>query len=263
MSGIERYLLGEGYFYLVASHRRSKPDLLENYLRLLEDRMVEGLILVASRLEDAPHLPTVVVSGRTPVGGVTHVVVDHDLAAWLALTHLADLGHRRIAFFKGQPESSDTEDRWRAISETAATLGLEVHSELVLQLGDRATGQVFSAEDAYLEGWSYGSRLVEGGAEFTALFAFDDVAAIGAMRAFVEAGLTIPDDVSVVGFDDIQSAAFQNPGLTTVRQPLREMGETAARLLLQSLDREDPPDGDFVTMEPELVVRGSTGPARG
>ena len=147
MSGIEGCLLQEGYFYLVASHRRSTAGLLEDSLHLLEHRMVEGLILVATEIPEPPILPTVVISGHTTMDGVTNVVVDHDRAARLALTHLAELGHERIAFFLGQPGSSDTEERWRAIQATATSLGLEVRPELTLQLSGEKTGKSFSVEE--------------------------------------------------------------------------------------------------------------------
>ncbi len=100
----------------------------------------------------------------------------------------------------------------------------------------------------------------DGGPGFTALCAFNDVSAIGAIRAFLDDGLRVPEDVSVIGFDDIFGAAFQNPSLTTIRQPLVEMGATAGRLLSQRLAREDSTPG-LVRVEPELVVRDSTGPA--
>ena len=261
MSGIERHLLQTGYHYLVASHRRSTAALLQDYLELLEHRAVEGLILVATEIEAAPPLPAVVVSGHLALDGVTNVVIDHDRAALLTLTHLMGLGHERIAFFKGQPGSADAEDRWRAILETAAALGLEVRPELTLQLSGEASGEVFSPEDAYHEGYTFGRRLLARGSDFTALFAFDDVSAIGATRAFLDAGLRAPEDVSVVGFDDIQSAAYQNPRLTTVRQPLRQMGEIAARMLLRRLAGEEDAKGGFVIVQPELIVRDSTGPA--
>lgn len=261
MSGIEGHLLAEGYHYLVTSHRRSTAPLLRESLELLEHRAVEGLILVATQLHEAPLLPAVSVSGHEPLPGLTNVVIDHDLAARLTLEHLLDLGHRRIALFKGQPGSSDTEDRWRAIVAAAARLGIEVRSELTLELSGESASEVFLPQDGYREGYTFGRQLLARRAPFTALFAFDDVSAIGATRAFLDAGLRVPEDVSVVGFDDIQSAAYQNPTLTTVRQPLREMGEIAARLLLRRLRGENVPDGDFVTVAPELIVRGSTGPA--
>lgn len=259
MSGIEEHLVECGYFYLMASHR-SRKDLLEEYLKQLEDRSVEGFILLATQLDSAPPLPTVVVSGHQRQPGVTNVVIDHDLAARFALAHLADLGHRRIAFFRGAEGNADAEERWRSIRETAGSLELEIRPELSLQLVGESYGAVFSPEQGYNEGHIYGRKLLDAGADFTALFAFNDVSAIGAMRAFLDAGLRVPEDVSVVGFDDILSAAFQNPSLTTVRQPLRRMGETAGEILVQRLAGKDSYP-DFVTIEPELVVRASTGPA--
>ena len=256
MSGIEAHLLQEGYFYLVASHR-SKPDLLDEYLNLLRDRSVEGFILVATPIDHSTDLPTVAVAGHEELEGITNVVLDHDHAATVALEHLAELGHRRIAFFKGHPHSSDTEDRWRSICEQADALGIDMHPELCLQLGAEP-GLEFSPDEGYQEGYAFGKTLLERG-EFTALFAFNDVSAIGAMRAFRDAGLDVPQDISVVGFDDIQIAAFHNPGLTTVRQPLQAMGQSAGELLLRALEGEPSPQVTH-TVEPELVVRGTTGP---
>lgn len=257
MSGIEDHLLHEGYFYLVASHR-GKSDLLAEYLKLFEDRRVEGVILVAVPIDNAPLLPTVAVAGHRELDGVTNVIIDHDHAAQLALQHLVDLGHERIAFFKGQPSSADTEDRWQANLRVAEKLNLEVKDDLTLQLSGEKGADVFSAEEGYQEGYAFGQILLERCEDFTALFAFNDVSAIGAMRAFLDAGLRVPEDVSVIGFDDIQSAAFQNPSLTTVRQPLRKMGALAGEMLLERIASKEP--GPFLSVEPELVVRDSTGP---
>ncbi len=259
MSGVEGHLLDEGYFYLVASHR-SRADLLEEYSALLQDRLVEGFILINTPVERALGLPAVSVSGHQPIEGITNVVIDHQKAVALALDHLVALGHRRVAFFKGHPGSADTEDRWRAILAGAAQRDIAVRPELTLQLSGETNGEIFSPLEAYQEGYSFGQRLLAQSRDFTALFAFNDVSAIGAMRAFFDAGLTVPDDVSVVGFDDIQSAAFLNPSLTTVRQPLREMGRLAGQCLLQHLGAQKalPP---VITVDPELVVRKSTGPA--
>ena len=258
LSGIERRLMQEGYFYLVGSHR-TKDDLLSEYIELLKDRQVEGFILVATPLERPPGLPTVAIAGHKPLEGVSNVVLDHDRAAVLALEHLVALGHRRIALFKGHPDSADTEERWRANLETVDRFGIESPQDLRIQLSD-PEGKVFTPEDAYLEGYSVGRELLDRGVDFTALFAFNDVSAIGAMRAFLDAGLRIPEDVSVVGFDDIQSAAFQNPGLTTVRQPLFEMGELATKILLERLSKGGT-GPEVLNVEPQLIVRGSTGPA--
>lgn len=260
MSGIERYLLETGYHYLVASHRRSSGNLLHEYLDLMRDRAVEGLILVAGELQEHPSMPAVVVSGHLPLEGVTNVVIDHDRAASLILGHLRELGHQRVAFFKGQPSSADTQDRWRAILDAAARLGIEVRPELTVQLSGESSLATFEPADGYEEGYTFARTLLDRGEDFSALFAFDDVAAIGAIRAFLDAGLRVPEDVSVAGFDDIQSAAYHNPTLTTVRQPLREMGALAARILLERIAGEGVDYEAFVTVEPQLMVRGSTGP---
>ena len=269
VSGIESHLLANGYHYLVTSHRRSTQNLLEDDLDLLTRRGVDGLILVATEVREAPLLPAVVISGHRRVEGLSNVVIDHDRAAHLALTHLKELGHRRIALFRGQPGSSDTEDRSRAIFKAAASLGVEIPKELTLQLSGEGEDEIFTPDAAYQEGYAFGKKLLarvgSTAADFTALFAFDDASAIGAIRAFLDAGLGVPDDVSVVGFDDIQNAAYYNPRLTTVRQPLREMGRIAAQVLLDRITtprQRGKADDSFVVVDPELIVRDSTGPAR-
>lgn len=254
MRGVEQHLSQEGYFYFLASHR-SKPDLLEEYLAALKDRSVEGFILLASKIEQAPDLPAVAVSTHRPIEGVTRVVIDHDAAARLALEHLKDLGHDEIAFFPGAPDNADAEDRWRAIQNAAPDLEIEIRPELTVEIAGEDYGGGF-----YKEGYAGAEKLMAAKAPFTALFAFNDISAIGAMRAFLDTGLTIPKDVSVVGFDDIQSAAFHNPGLTTVRQPLREMGVLAATALLERLGNGATAP-EVLTVEPKLIVRESTGPA--
>ncbi|HEV8241793.1 MAG TPA: LacI family DNA-binding transcriptional regulator [Thermoanaerobaculia bacterium] len=263
MSGIERRLLETGYHYLVASHRRSNASVLHEYLDLMRDRAVEGMIVVGGELHEHPSMPAVVVSGHVPLEGVTNVVIDHDRAAAFMLGHLRELGHERIAFFKGQPSSADTQDRWRAIAAAAGELGLTLDPRLVVQLSGEPTLATFAPADGYEEGYTFARTLLDRGAEFTALFSWDDVAAMGAIRAFLDVGLRVPGDVSVVGFDDIQSAAYYNPTLTTVRQPLRRMGELAVEILLRKVsgDGGDGAAEAFVTVEPELIVRGSTGPA--
>lgn len=212
---------------------------------------------MATPLPHPPGLPTVSISGHDPIEGVTNVVIDHVLAATLALSHLKELGHQRIALFKGQPGNTDTEDRWNCVLKVADELGLRIDPDLCFELGGDPSSKSRTA-DAYRDGYSFGRELLERGRDFTAIFGFNDVSAIGAARSFADAGLQIPRDVSVVGFDDILSAGFQNPGLTTVRQPLREMGATAGRILLDRLAGRDD-YGDFVTVQPEFVVRGSTG----
>jgi len=254
MSGIEDHLLEEGYFYFVVSHRH-RADLIEEYPRLLQQRAVEGLIAVDTVCQKGVQIPVVAVSGHREVEGVTNIVLDHARAARLAMEHLAQLGHRRIAFIRGQEFSSDTEIRWAAERRAAKELGLEINERLVGQLDGESPSPEL--------GYGVTRKLLATGDAFTALFAFNDISAIGAIRALREAGRRVPEDVSVVGFDDIQSAAFQNPGLTTVRQPLREMGVIAAETLLRRINAPaKAPYPKAITVEPELIVRESTAKAK-
>lgn len=254
MSGIEDHLLQEGYFYFVVSHRH-RDELIEEYPLLLQQRAVEGLIAVDTAVTGAAQVPLVAVSGHREVAGVTNIVLDHARAAALAMEHLTKLGHRRMAFIKGQAFSSDTAIRWESVRTAAQGLGVTIQDCLVGQLeGESSSPEL---------GYQVTRTLIASGEPFTALFAFNDISAIGAIQALREAGRQIPQDVSVVGFDDIQSAAFQNPALTTVRQPLREMGTLAASTLLRRIAA--PPEADYpkeIVVQPELICRASTGAAR-
>jgi len=253
MSGIDDYLLREGYFYFVASHR-NKSDLIQEYPQMLIERSVEGLILLNTPVNKAPGVPAVSISGHKKIRGITNVVMDNEKATWLALEHLTRLGHKRIAFFQGHPGSADTAYRWAGIRHAASQLGIEIRPELTLQLQGYSHHPEPSVPE---EGYVYAQRLLASKRRFTALFAFNDVSAIGAIRAFRDAGLRVPEDISVVGFDDVQAAAYLTPRLTTVRQPLRQMGELAAMHLLQRISAKNSYPGE-IFVEPELVVREST-----
>jgi DNA-binding LacI/PurR family transcriptional regulator len=250
MSGIEDHLLQEGYFYFVASHRH-RSDLMDEYPRLMVERSVEGIIAVDTPWHQEVPVPVVTVSGHNKAPGVSNVVLDHERAAELALSHLLKLGHCRIAFIKGQAFSSDTEERWNAIVRTGQQHKLAIVPELTIQLhGDVSTPDL---------GFRVTQKLLARKAPFTALFAFNDISAIGAIRALREHGLRVPEDVSVMGFDDIQSAAFQNPALTTVKQPLRKMGAIAAQAVLHRIQAGDHNGrAEQIMIEPELIVRDST-----
>lgn len=251
ISGIERYLRQKNFFFLTVAHRHD-PILLDSYSHLLLDRGVEGFITVDTSLNHRMSLPTVAIAGHRSMEGVTNIVLDHRRAAWLALNHVLELGHKEIAFMKGSPFSSDSEVRWKAIREVAEELGVPMRTELIIQLeGDDPTPHL---------GYPFAKKLLDRRQPFTALFAYNDISAIGSIRAFQEAGLRVPDDVSVVGFDDIQFAEHISPSLTTVRQPLRKMGEMAARTLLERIETGE--NGvPKITIEPEFVVRQSTGKA--
>ncbi len=250
LSGVEEFLIEEGYFYLTASHRR-KPDLIEEYPRLLMERSVEGFIVIDTILEKSLSLPVVVVAGHRKIEGVTNVVLDQKRAAELALRHLYQLGHRKIAFMRGGSHSSDADDRWNCLMAVARDLKLPVLPELCVQLELRVSTPEL--------GFVPTNELISRGGEFTALVSFNDIAAIGGIRALMNHNRRVPEDVSVVGFDDIQGAAFHNPSLTTIRQPLHEMGAVAARILLQRI-RGQASFPDIVPIHPELVIRESTCP---
>jgi LacI family transcriptional regulator len=256
LSGMEELLLEEGYFYLTASHRR-KPDLIEEYPRLLLDRCVEGFILIDTVLEHSLKLPVVAVAGHRKFEGVTNVVLDQRRAAELALRHLIQLGHRKVAFMRGGSHSSDADERWECNMAVAKELKLEVPPELMVTIKLRDSTPEM--------GFGPAVELLNRGVDFSALVCYNDVSAFGAIRALVDHGLKVPEDVSVVGFDDIQNAAFHNPSLTTIRQPLNQMGGVAARILLQRI-RGQATFPDSVPILPELVIRESTcppGPRRG
>lgn len=250
MAGAEEHLIEEGYFYLTASHRR-KRDLIEEYPRLLMDRSVEGFILVDTILEKSLSVPAVAVAGHRKIANVTNVVLDQRRAAELAMRHLYQLGHRRIAYMRGGSHSSDADERWNCLMEMAKELKIAVPPELCVQLRLMVSTPELGYEPT--------NELLQRGADFTALVCFDDIAAIGAIRALMDHGLKVPDDVSVIGFDDIQGAAFHNPSLTTIRQPLVQMGRVAARILLQRI-RGQASFPDEVPIHPELVIRESTCP---
>jgi LacI family transcriptional regulator len=247
-SGIEDHLMGEGYFYFAAGHRND-PELIEEYPMIMMDRAVEGIIAIDTPIMHPLPLPLVVVSGHRSIEGVTNLVLDHRRAAELALGHLVKMGHRDIAFMKGPKVSSDTEVRWQSICEVAKTMNLTMKPGLCAQL---------EVSTPFPDmGYPVIQKLLASGERFTALFAFNDSSAIGAIRALRDAGIHVPGNVAVVGFDDIPSAAYNTPSLTTIRQPLRRMGEIAAQTLLDRLRNPGPVPAE-VAVEPELIIREST-----
>jgi DNA-binding LacI/PurR family transcriptional regulator len=251
ISGIEALLRKNNFFFLTVAHRHD-DHLLRSYSHLLQARGVEGVITIDTSIDRRPVLPTVAIAGHRRVSNVTNIVLDHYCAARLVLRHLLDLGHKHIAFFRGPASSSDSLPRWSAIQEVAAELHLLIQPELVFQLEDAANVADIGCRPA--------EALLASKVAFTALFAYNDISAVGAMSVFYAAGLSIPRDVSVVGFDDISLASFAIPPLTTVRQPLREMGTVAAQTLLDRIEDRAPFVAE-VALTPELIIRKSTGPA--
>lgn len=254
MRGVEEALLRSHYFYFTANHYWD-PELMHQYPRLLMERAVDGFLLLNTPAIVRTPLPVVSISAHTKAPGVSDIVLDHGKAAELALTHLHKLGHRSIAFMKGPEIIPDTEYRWAGILETAHRLRIAVQPELCLHLGADN-----SSPDA---GYHAVKRLLKSQHDFTAIFCFNDIAAIGVIRAIYDAGLRVPEDISVVGFDDILSAAYQKPSLTTVRQPLREMGNKGAQMLLDMIRNPNMEALGETVMQPELIVRESTAVAKG
>src|SRR5579872_3337862 len=248
ISGIEQYLRKREYFFLTVVHRHD-PVLLNRYSQLLSERGVEGIITVDTTVQEAPALPTVAIAGHKKLKGVTNITLDHLRAAVLALNHFKDLSHERVAFMKGNPVSSDAKDRWDAICRVAGEIGMKIDPDLTVQIN--------TDDPTPMLGYPFAKQLLAGKKPFTALFAYNDISAIGAIRAIQEQGLRVPQDISVMGFDDIPGAAFHTPSLTTVQQPLNRMGEVAAQSLLERIEgnKEYPSE---IAIEPDLVVREST-----
>jgi LacI family transcriptional regulator len=253
MNGVQAALIEAHYFYFTASHYWD-PELIREYPRRMMERAVDGFLLLNTHADFLSPLPVVAISAHTPTVGVSNLFLDHARAAELALSHLHDLGHRRIAMMKGPQIIPDSEYRWAAIHEVAQRFGIAMDPQLLMEI----PANNGSPESGYLPVQQLLSRT----RDFTAIFCFNDIAAIGAIRALKDAGLGVPEDVSVVGFDDILGASYHTPSITTVRQPLEQMGRRGVKILLERIAN---PSLDFeseVVLQPELVVRESTALAR-
>ena len=262
MSGVVEELNAAHYFYFTACHDW-KREMIEKYPRMLVERAVDGFLLLNTPVDqiDVP-VPVVAISAHSTAPNVTNIVLDHHKAVEQALLHLHQLGHRRIAFMRGPRAIPDSEFRWEAIQQVAQEIGLKLDANLVVRIDTAGwsmkTGHHPMAPEI---GHKPMQELLKRTRDFTAVFCFNDIAAIGAIRALKDVGLSVPGDVSVVGFDDIQSAAYSTPSLTTVRQPLTEMGKRGAQVLLERIANREKEFAAEIVVEPELVVRESTGPA--
>ncbi|WP_233809593.1 LacI family DNA-binding transcriptional regulator [Paraburkholderia sp. HP33-1] len=195
----------------------------------------------------AAHVPVVSIDQRGSLSNFPSISVDSYGGAVLAVEHLANLGHQRIAFISGDELIEGVKDRRRAYSDTVERLGLANDPELI-EAGDLSQLKAFEAA----------SRLLSLPNPPTAIFAANDLSAFGVIAAVREAGLRVPNDVSVIGFDDIPMAAQVHPPLTTIRQPFQQMARTAVSTLLASIKGTE--DSTVrMTAPAELVVRDSTG----
>jgi LacI family transcriptional regulator len=263
MSGVFEELSRARYFYFTACHDWKK-ELIEQYPRMLVERSVDGFLLLNTPADEiSVPVPVVAISAHINQPNVTNIVLDHHAAVESALVHLFELGHRNIAFMRGPRAIPDSEYRWESIQTVARDMGLHINPEHIIRIDvagwSMKTGYHPMAPEI---GYKPMQALLEKSRDFTAIFCFNDISAIGAIRALKDAGLSVPGDVSVVGFDDILSAAYATPSLTTVRQPLFEMGKRGAEILLERIADREKEFPSEVVMAPELVVRESTGPAR-
>ncbi len=255
LSGFDRRMLNTSYTTFVANHFWS-ISLLNRHIETLCNRGIEGLLLIDSMPRKPPGIPVVTICIHRSSTWYTRVSIDNALGIEKALCHLSDLGHREIAFFKGPKGNGDTNHRWNAILATCEKLGILVDPHLTVQL-ERIEKTGMRHAD---EGRIGVRKLLNSGKRFTALVAYNDISALGAMTELQERGHKVPEDISVIGFDDIEFASLSNPTLTTIRQPLHEMGAIAAELLLRKLANDH--HVQDIQVSPELMVRASTCPPR-
>ncbi len=263
LRGIESTLYRANYAPILAD-AHNDPKRFERSLEMLLERRVEALIVIANWLfvditvlEDLEkrNIPTVIV-GRELTDSLNSVVVDNEAGARLGLEHLYELGHRKIAFIRGPKVIADSGQRWQGIKGFAQSAGLKIDPKLVLELPNN-----YNPNHAFDTALRMTEELVRRGRPFTALMAYDDITALGALRGLVKSGIKVPEQCSVIGFDDTAPAALSLPGLTTIRQPMETMGSSAAETITDAisttLERSELPP-THRRLPPELVVREST-----
>jgi LacI family repressor for deo operon, udp, cdd, tsx, nupC, and nupG len=253
LAGIDRKLVREKYLYFTANHY-GQEDLIREYPRRLLERAVEGFLLINTSLDSDPGRPTVMIGSAPRVEGVPRFALNNDRGGALAFEYLASLGHRHIAVIKGHPWRSAAAQRFAGTVKAAKAHGIPLDERLIKELHSGNTPREMTMPE---EGFKCGVDLIAAKVPFTALICFNDVTAIGAIRAFRQAGLRVPQDVSVVGFDDIESAGYLTPSLTTLRQPLEQMGELAAEHLMGIINDGQLPLSEIL-VDPILVEREST-----
>jgi DNA-binding LacI/PurR family transcriptional regulator len=251
LTAIERVLIDRNYLYFVSSHHWDKA-LIQQRLQVFAERGAEGVILINTPAPAGSTLPLVSIGNLECDFPATRIMVDNAYGIRQALEHLHALGHREIAFLKGHAQSSDAKSRWAACLEAMRGLNLRIHEENVVHLK-----RIHDGLSPIREGYIACSQLLKASQGFTALLAFNDLSAIGAINALRDAGKRIPEDVSVIGFDDIQAATIIQPTLTTIRQPLTRMGVLAASEILAHIEGPDMEPRNIL-LKPELVIRQSS-----
>ena len=264
LRGIENTLY-QSSFLPILTDVHNERSRFERYLEMLLDRRIEGLVVLANWsfvditfLADLGknNIPTATVGRELKNDKISSVIVDNTAGARAALEHLYSLGHRKIAFIRGPHELFDTEPRWRGVRALARERNLELDPQLIVDLPE--SGDPFSS---FEQGYKLTEELLERRRPFTALMAFDDMTAFGAIRALGKGGLRVPDQCSVVGFDDVSPANIYSPALTTVRQPMEVMGATVANIVVEAINgmlEKKSVRPIHRRLAPELIVREST-----
>ena len=264
LRGIENALFSLSYVPIFADAHNQK-NRFERYLEMLLEHHVEALILVANWLVVDIHLladltkreiPATTICWELAGDTVGSVMVDNEAGGRMALEHLVQLGHRKIAFIKGPKMIIDSAPRWRGIQKTAHAAGLEIDAALTAQLPDS-----LDANSGFEGGYRITEEWLQRKKKFTAVVAFDDLTALGAMRALTKHGLKVPEQCSVIGFDDVPISALASPSLTTVRQPLEAMGNLAVNMVMEGINAKvEKRDWTAAQQKvnPELVIREST-----
>jgi LacI family transcriptional regulator, galactose operon repressor len=260
LRGIEQELAGASYLPMIMDVHGDE-ERFRHCVEVLLDRRAEGLIVVANWLpldlntltRFAKDLPIMVAGREYEHAHISSVATDNSAGAAAAFDHLYQLGHRDIAVLRGPMRLLDSSRRWKAVQTRAAQLDVSLSPELMFDLPDSLDAN-FCFEAAYTATKS----LLAARRRFTAIHAFDDLSALGCMRALAENGIRIPRQCSVVGFDDIPQAAQNFPSLTTVRQPMETLGRTCAKTVLTEIGTEKDRGGPLL-LAPELVIRESTG----
>lgn len=265
MRGIQETLHAANYLPLLMD-AQSERKLFDTYLNMLLERRAEGVIVVGSWVFEETNLLADVYKNNVPIliagrdlssRGISSILVDNKAGGALAMQHLAELGHRNIAVIRGPEQMFDSEPRWQGIQQAAKERGLPLHPRLVFQLPGLA-----DPASSFEGGLRITRQMSAAKTPFTAVLAFDDLTALGVVRGLTEAGLRVPHDCSVMGFDDVLPAAVATPPITTIRQPLREMGVEAAKRVLRAIGSrtEKAAKPQLHMADPELVVRMSTAP---
>ncbi len=235
------------------------PKRMETCVSRMLQRKVDGVAIMTSEMDERlvevfsrRDIPLVFMDTARSAPGISSVNMNYHAGVLAAIDYLTSLGHRRIAFISGPMSLASARTRHAAFSEALRQHHLFSEPHMMQEGNHRVDG-----------GHAAMSRILASGTRPTAVLASNDLTAIGAMGAIFEHGLRVPQDMSVVGYDDIQIAAFTNPALTTLRLPRTELATVAFRSLYTSREssRATPRQGEDRLFEPELIIRQSTGPA--